>query len=105
MNIENKILHFIIIAPFILMIGFFVISSSVLISSNYQRNVDNKVRARIGDFNVMAIEISSIFSILMGSILLDRISSRTYIILVCAINLVLLLTYVFPGYKKYIQKN
>jgi predicted MFS family arabinose efflux permease len=105
MNIENKILHFIIIAPFILMIGFFVISSSVLISSNYQRSVDNKVRARIGDFNVMAIEISSIFSILMGSILLDRISSRTYIILVCTINLVLLLTYVFPGYKKYIQKD
>lgn len=98
-NMQNELFKFIILSICLFINSFFMLSSNVIVNSAFQRSLPNEMRARIGSFRYLTMQIAMLLSVIVGGFLLDSKGSVIYILSFGFIYLFTILFFIFPRYK------
>jgi len=98
-NMQNELFKFIILSICLFINSFFMLSSNVIVNSAFQRSLPNEMRARIGSFRYLTMQIAMLLSVIFGGFLLDSKGSVVYILSFGFIYLFIILFFIFPRYK------
>lgn len=98
-NMQNELFKFIILSICLFINSFFMLSSNVIVNSAFQRSLPNEMRARIGSFRYLTMQIAMLLSVIVGGFLLDSKGSVVYILSFGFIYLFIILFFIFPRYK------
>jgi len=98
-NMQNELFKFIILSICLFINSFFMLSSNVIVNSAFQRSLPNEMRARIGSFRYLTMQIAMLLSVIVGGFLLDSKGSVVYILSFGFIYLFTILFFIFPRYK------
>lgn len=98
-NMQNELFKFIILSICLFINSFFMLSSNVIVNSAFQRSLPNEMRARIGSFRYLTMQIAMLLSVIVGGFLLDSKGSVIYILSFGFIYLFIILFFIFPRYK------
>jgi MFS family permease len=98
-NMQNELFKFIILSICLFINSFFMLSSNVIVNSAFQRSLPNEMRARIGSFRYLTMQIAMLLSVIFGGFLLDSKGSVIYILSFGFIYLFIILFFIFPRYK------